>query len=235
MTHEEEREKVISKIEKLLALAGSANEHEAKLAATKAAELLTMYNLTMEQVSGERKEYQHRSIFNNIRRSQENKYITDILIGFFFVELIKSRRYDRFECRFYTKVIMIGTKTNVQIASFVYAYLEKKYIELWQTYRKTHKAKANQKQSYYMGLTLGLMAQLKEKRRECENKVGLMVIKDDALRKHIKRDMGVEKETTPNVNIEDGEAVAHGIEHGYKIQIQKGLEEKPLEKGNLLR
>lgn len=48
----EQENKVIDKIEKLLALAGSDNENEAKAAMVKAQELMAKYEIDRERVQG---------------------------------------------------------------------------------------------------------------------------------------------------------------------------------------
>lgn len=56
-----DRDKVVSKLEKLLALAQSPNPHEAKLATDKAAELMAAYNVEMAEIQAARGEVQKKA------------------------------------------------------------------------------------------------------------------------------------------------------------------------------
>ncbi len=79
-------QKVLEKIQKLLALTSSSNEHEARLAAERASELLTKYNLTASQLPSTDNEYQKTEVARKRRLSPEDRYITGILCEYFFVE-----------------------------------------------------------------------------------------------------------------------------------------------------
>lgn len=88
MNHEE----LIKKIQKLLALATSPNENEAKLAATKAQELLTLHNLNMQQVEGAVFDYEELEVGERRKRApMEHRFVAAILDRFFFVEVITTR------------------------------------------------------------------------------------------------------------------------------------------------
>src|SRR5579884_2145941 len=52
-------ETIIEKIQKLLALSTSSNEHEAALALAKAQNMLLQYNLSLEEVSAKQKPDRH--------------------------------------------------------------------------------------------------------------------------------------------------------------------------------
>lgn len=83
--------KVIDRVEKLLALAASSNEHEAKLAASKAAELLTVYNLTVEQVNVNKEKYIIEDLFQRGKSNMKDHFIHSILMEYFFIVFIQDK------------------------------------------------------------------------------------------------------------------------------------------------
>ena len=66
-------DQIIERIQKLLSLANSDNENEAQLAASKANELLTKYNLSLQEVEGINLEYSEHEVATQLvgTRSQE--------------------------------------------------------------------------------------------------------------------------------------------------------------------
>lgn len=224
-----EKEKVIDKIQKLLALATSPNEHEAKLAADKANEILIQYNLTMQEVDRQMSEYETNDVFHSARVLQEETFVCSILKGFFFVDVIYKKRL-----RQGTTVCLIGEATNVQVAAYVRSFLINSFKRLWNEYRKSTGAESSSKRAYYLGLTRGLEAQLQATRSSIQADRQMVLVKDPNIEKY-KRELFTNIKTVSFNPIRlDGNAMSAGAEAGKSLRISRGIEHKGDNSGKYL-
>ncbi len=216
-------EKIFDRISKLLALATSPNEHEARLAAEKANELLVRHNLTAQEV---RHQTETKYVENAVQMGTpnlrvEDKFIASIVRNHFFCRpcfvgaKIINGRYQR-------TILFVGEETNAKIGAYVYEFLFRKYRELWTDYRKQTGAKQSDRQSYYLGLTDGLGDQLKARRKIIEDEMALAVVPDRKLDAYM-RSMSSETKTKFSASSKSPAAEA-GFQQGKNLKISRGLE-----------
>ncbi len=159
----EEGRKVIRRINKLLALAGSENEHEATLAMQRATELLHRHNLEMSSLA-ERSGCVRLEIQTGKKQLPTwRKNIGRILQDYFFVEVVFSSLYDAQRQDSYKTLVLLGRGENVPVAEHCYYFLEQQLASLWQKNR--HRFQGNTrtaKNSYYLGLLQGFSQKLAE-------------------------------------------------------------------------
>ena len=206
---------VIEKIKKLLALATSPNENEAKSAASKASKLLIQYNLDQQEIEAHH-DYQKEVAFDEARKKCEQTYIFPILQQFFFVEVINSRNFGS------TKIYFIGTETNVQVAKYIHDFLIIKFKDLFKEYKNNSENRVSRK-SYYYGLMQGLRSQLENTQKDVEAERGLVLVKDPELERAVKKEFPNIRHTSRRLNIQDRKSMSAGIEHGQNIKLSKGL------------
>ncbi len=146
--------RIIEKIRKLLALAGSSNVHEARLAMETAGRLLKKHNLNKIR---EQEEYIYAIINGKRKRiEQYQRRIIMILTKFFFVKALYSSMYDPLANETYKTFEIYGRKENVEIAEYCYYFLENKLPLLWRRNRLDHRGNIRiAKKSYYLGLLQG--------------------------------------------------------------------------------
>ena len=120
---DEVSDKLLDKVQKLLALATSSNEHEALLAMEKVRELYAKYNL--EQSEGSKKQnFAHIVIETGKKRLEaHHERILSILVGHFFVEILTSRLFDPKSGEDFKMIEIIGTRENTLMAEYVYHFL----------------------------------------------------------------------------------------------------------------
>lgn len=216
------KDQVIRKIEKLLALANSTNEHEARLAAERANVLLVKFNLSMQEL-GQDSVYKEKIVFRGRVRTNESMYITSILVEHFFVKIIRDvsgRGKDR-----ELKWVLVGEESNVQIAEYVFGFLQHQFEQCWKQYKKETGATTKSRQAYYIGLHNGLNEQLKQKRKAVEQEMGLTVVPDAGL-------LAWMSENNPNLRkggfgsrraTRDDDALNAGFNDGKNMKVRKGL------------
>jgi len=229
------QDRIIEKIQKLLQLANSDNENEAKSATNRANELLLKYNLNLQQINDYQTEYGTKDVASTgLTLKPYQKMIAQLLQEFFFVRILISKKFvgyssGRWASRNaarsqYQKVIqLVGTKENCQIAGYIFDYLNQAYPKLWEEYysrnaRVDHKDKT----SYFTGLTRGIANMLDETKWKVENETGLVLKKDPKLDEFIntmaKGTYGGQSRSDLNRSV-----VADGIKDGMKVTLRKPI------------
>jgi hypothetical protein len=156
-----EGERALDKIRKLMALAGSANEHEAEIAMKRAHELMLRHNIEHVR-TGVAASYEVRQLGEPSKRaSGVDLDIVGLLSEFFFVEAIRVPVYlpatgehaDVFE--------VIGTHTNVEMAAHVFEFLRATAERLWQENRRDARVKSGRdRRAYQSGVVRGFREKL---------------------------------------------------------------------------
>ena len=209
-------EKIIEKIQKLLALGGSENKHEAELSMKKAQDLMVKHNLTMQAIDNHDSEYIGEAGKEYKRESVEAKYVNSILSEFFFVSVIKSRN---FQGKFIT---IVGEKNNVKTAQHMKVYLTNVFKVLWSDYRAKTGCPNKSKQSFYMGLFRGFSEKMREQRKESEIKFEMVLVNDPKVESKVTEMFGKVSNTTRRVNTGDGAALSEGKNQGRKLNVNSG-------------
>lgn len=119
----ESASKLLEKVQKLLALATSSNEHEALLAMEKVRELYAKYQLE-KATQNDQTQFVHLPIFTEKKRFEAfQDRILSILVGHFFVEVITSRLFNAQHNDYFKMIELVGTRENVLMAEYVYYFL----------------------------------------------------------------------------------------------------------------
>lgn len=163
-----QEERLHQRIRKLLALAGSSNEHEAALALARAKALVSRHQLDTVALS-EQSSFVHESI--NTGRQRMPRYrsaICSLLLEHFAVRVIIAGTYDQHRNLVLKTVELLGRSQDVAIARHCYHFLEERLATLWraQGHRFSKRGRAA-RNSYLLGLVAGFREALKgEKQRE---------------------------------------------------------------------
>lgn len=223
MSHDET---LLKRVKKLLQLANSDNEHEARLAAERAQELLTRHNLTVQDVRRTSADYEMRDASEALGRNMtEAKYVDNIVQRFFFVRVFR-RGTSKSNGRWQRVTRYVGTPSNVEVALYIRDFLLKEFRVLWQAYKRRTGASAKSRQSYYCGLFDGICAQLEASQKRVEQETGLVVVQDRDLMRYMQEICPNLRKTTTNVNTGDRAAFGAGEAAGREMKIRKGLGER---------
>jgi hypothetical protein len=228
----DDRDLLVLKIQKLLSLANSDNEHEAKLAAEKAQELLVKHNLELQEVQNKNFEYIEVRTTTEPYLRWHQPFVIDILQGFFFVKVILySRLVDHTEDgrrKFNKEIVLLGTRTNAKIAHYIFDYLSIVYQRLWLEYKRENCLGEKSRKSFYKGLTHGLASKLRSIRQKVQDQKGLVLVADPILNEKMKDIKSHKNHYKP---IHDHAAQLAGFRKGQKIEIAKPIEAGAENKG----
>lgn len=168
-----EREgKVIDKIEKLLALAGSDNENEARAAMVKAQELMAKYEIDRERVQG---------------KGQKERPVIYLSGGPFkdeWVNMVASVIAENFRCRCITvqmrgtggsfRIRFYGYEEDAEICINIFNYavkvVRKRFVTLRAIYAEAGKGfRRNEKMNYISGFCQGLDRNFEEQKKQSQS------------------------------------------------------------------
>jgi predicted SprT family Zn-dependent metalloprotease len=145
------------RLEKLLALADSANEHEALLAMRRAQELQEQQRLVVRP----KEECSPPMVSLEIgagkqRHAAFEGRIASILMSHFHVDVVFATRFDTQSCRPEAIIDLLGRREDVLLAEYVHGFLHQSALRLWQDKRRASKSRGlRAKNSYIRGLLSG--------------------------------------------------------------------------------
>ncbi len=174
-------DRVLERIRKLLALAGSSNQHEAELAMRKAHELMLRHNVEAAAAHAERS-FEVRHLGDPLRRaSRVEADVVSLLSQFFFVKVIRVPVYLPLHGRRGLVYEIFGTRPNVEMASHVYAFLLATAERLWRENRGDRRVRSGRDRlQYQSGVVRGFHEKLAAERTELRG-TGLVWIRDARL------------------------------------------------------
>jgi len=148
-------DRVLERIRKLLALAGSPNQHEAEIAMRKAHELMLRHNIEATTARVERS-YELRHLGDpHKRRTRVESDVAGLLSEFFFVKVIRVPVYLPRLGRSGLVYEIAGTHANVEMASHVYAFLLATAERLWAENRHDARVRSGRDRLVYQSGVVG--------------------------------------------------------------------------------
>jgi hypothetical protein len=175
-----QEDRVLGRIRKLLALAGSENQHEAELAMKKAHELMLRHNIEQAAVP---QSYEVRHLGAPHKRATPAELeIMGIISEFFFVEVIRVPVFQVQTGTHASTFEIMGSRENVEMAEHVHAFLLATAERLWQENRADRRVKSGRdRQAYQAGVIRGFRDKLVADRSQLAQTEGLVWVGDSQL------------------------------------------------------
>ena len=221
-------ERVVERVKKLLSLAGSPNENEARAAMDKAGRLLLKYNVDLVEADAERGFTRRRLGPVKGRHASWELWLAMILNDFFFVEVLWARSYAARRDLEGTVLEVYGTPANVDMAGYVHGYLTWLPGSLWDDYRARRGLEdQRERMRYRAGLLQGFHEQLSRNRRSGSpgRSSEELVWKGDARLSAYYRYHNPRVVTRQSAGVAATEAFDHGVEAGRRIRLRRPLPE----------
>lgn len=184
-----ESSRVLERIRRLLALAGSPNSNEAEAAMSAAQRLMLKYNLDASTALGHGKaEYGFCHLGTPTGRTGEHeRLVAAILAEHFFVEVIWVPVYRPLEGCDGSVLEICGTKANLEMASYVYAYLLHAAEQLWREHKRAHSVRGDRdRRTFLAGVMSGFLEKLRTQRKASRDE-GLVWVSDADLTSFYRR------------------------------------------------
>jgi hypothetical protein len=227
---EPEQPRVLQRIAKLLALAGSANQHEAELAMAEAQRLMLAHNLE----SAATRAYHFRHLGRATGRVMEHeRVLANLLSDHFFVEVIWVPVWRPREGKRGSVLEVCGAPVNLEMASYVHDFLSRTAERLWDEYRRARQLSNRDRRTFLSGVMTGFKDKLDA--QKTRNRVaGLVWVGDGDLSRYFRRRHPHIRWTHYRGN-RASEAHAHGRAAGRELVLHRPMTSGPSGAPKLLR
>ena len=181
------RSRLTTRIRKLLALGESPNPHEAERALAKAHELALRYNIGQAGHDDRTDDYGFRMVGPLYRRIPSYVWaVAGIVADFYFVLYISRVYQDPDSAAAAPRRLRImelyGTRTNLDMAVYVYSFLLHQANAQWQRYSRENNLRGvRYRLSFLNGMFAGFRAGLETQRQQLADRKALIWLGDPSL------------------------------------------------------
>ena len=223
---------VLRRIEKLLALAQSSNEHEAALAMEKARSLAKAHRFDTGFNQHENIDFTYLVIDTGSKRvSLEMSSIASILSEFFFVEVIHASYFNALRGEKTRALYLCGKQRDVLMAEYVFYFMKHTIERLWQDFKQGKNLKGiSARRSYQLGLIKGFRKKLQESQKQDRaadsQEAGLILQTEDELKKYLRKLFPyIQTQGSRGVSINPS-VYAQGQSDGRRITLSKPVTQR---------
>jgi len=230
----DDEQRVLDRVSKLLALAESPNEHEARAAMAAAQKLLLKHNLE-ERSARHARGYAFRHVGPAASRHAEHEKILGTLLGkHFFVEAIWLPVYLPSAGKRVTVLELVGTPANLEIAEYVHGYLLQTAERLWREHKRASFIESDRdRRTFLAGVMSGFAQKLARQATE-QREQGLVWVRDADLDAFFHR-RHPRMRTFTYGGGRKREAFIHGRAAGETVVLHRGVNAGPVARGRLLK
>ncbi|MDR2198251.1 MAG: SprT-like domain-containing protein [Deltaproteobacteria bacterium] len=226
---------ILSKLDKIMALASSAQSAEAESALAAAARLLAKYNIEALELEQRKTRLGYLIIpLNRCRVAGQTLLIEAILRDHFSIYAVRKQTYHPVRNRHEWTIEISGRPENILFAEHVYHFLNERIDTLWKKYSyKTGATGRTSRYSFQIMLLNGFARKLEEASKALENKEltggagkhsELILLKDQDFAAYIaKRYKNVVVSKVKFTKVKDYESGKAGLEMGKRLQVSKPL------------
>lgn len=158
---------ILDRVAKLLALAQSANQHEAQAAMSAAQRLMLKHNIEAISKNADRA-YTFRHLGEPASRvAQSQRLLAGILSQHFFVDVIWVPVWRPLEGKRGSVLEVCGTEENVDLSDYAHAFLTQTAERLWREHNRGNRARGGGgRRSYLAGVMSGFREKLEGERKQ---------------------------------------------------------------------
>jgi predicted SprT family Zn-dependent metalloprotease len=226
----------VSKIKKLFSLSTSSNANEAELAMKKAHELMEKYNFDKIDISKE----DYFSVFlgkPGLRHFKEAYYLAGLLSRFYFVYPVWVPCFVKEKGKTGKILEISGRFSNVQIASYVYDYVNSYIDKVWVEFNSNNLHGRYNKSDFAAGIIHGFSSKLEEKNNysnyHSQSNLPAAIDSDPDLKPYLDwyypKLSSKTKKSTVSKDIYE-----KGIKKGKELTISKGISENKFKDKKIL-
>jgi hypothetical protein len=215
---------VLRRIARLLALAESPNVHEAEAAMKTAHRLMLKHNIEAK-VAAAIEGYAFVHLGLPRRRVEAAEHVlAGLLTRHFFVEAIWVPSYLAKEARSGRVLELCGSLSNLEVASYVHAFLLETADRLWREHKRQHHIDSDkERRRFQTGVMSGFDEKLKTGAKE-DQREGLIWVGDPGLENFLHQRYPRRKGGS-GIGVRLTEAYEHGREAGRNIVLHKPVKE----------
>ncbi len=230
-------DKILLRIKKLMALAGSQNRHEAESAMAKAHELIAKYNLDLYSREEKRN---FVSVFLGkpaLRNHREDYYLARLILDFYFVQGLWVSAYVVEKGKMGRVLEINGTLQNIKIAVYVHDFVHRFIDSQWDKYNTDKGLNRYRKTDFAVGIIEGFRSKLelqKPSKKKIKAKSALINIEDPVLKQYVAYKYPHTRSFSRKASNQDKDILEDGISVGKTLVISKGITYKREDKRLLI-
>jgi hypothetical protein len=219
-------DRILRRIRKLMALSDSPNVHEAEAAMVKAHALIAKYNLDLAACEAQRR---FVSVFLGqpaLRHFREAYALGQLLQHYYFIEAVWVPAYVVAKGKMGRVLEISGTCANVQIAAYVYDFVNTYIDGVWERFQAGKKLGRHRKTDFAVGVIEGFTAKLEPTESAAEEghaKIRALVRREDVALKSYMSHRYPRLSRVRRGGQMDPEVHAAGKAEGWKMVISKGI------------
>ena len=228
---EQEPDRIMGKVKKLMGLAASKNRFEAAAAAAKANALIARYNIDMIRQDTPRTFESIIITAPMLKRSQAVSMASVILKRFYFVESIWVPARVPGRDRVGVVLEITGTRSNVKIAEYVFHYILSFAESSWREYKNSHPG-CRSRSGYMTGVVTGFKEKLQaeqqarteqQARGKGPEQAALVAVDDTRLIRHFQQRYPRIRTRTVYHSSASAAAYSSGKARGRNLNIARGV------------
>jgi hypothetical protein len=222
----DDRDRIVIRIHKLMALAESSNPNEAKAAMLKAHELISRHNVDLIAKGLDR---DYHSIFlgtPRLRHFREAYHLAHLLQDFYFVQGMWIQAWVLEKERMGRVLEISGTRKNVRIADYIHAAICRYIDEAWTDYRQNKGLNRYRKTDFAVGIIEGFKNTLQQASTIDSRDAGTHLpahIEDHALTRYLAQRYPRVRSFSRSGPGHDARVLADGTKRGRMLIIAKGI------------
>ncbi|MCA9566969.1 MAG: DUF2786 domain-containing protein [Myxococcales bacterium] len=172
--------KVVDRVRKLLALAGSPNQHEAELAMAKARRLMLANRLEAAKLDASRGYVRGQMGDVRGRLDQWRSTLASTIGRHFFVEVVICAAWMPERDAWGSAFEIVGAPEDVEMATWAYDFVVRTVERLWKRHLAAHPGAGRSRQRFLVGAVMGFRDRLDATDAEAREE-GLVLVGDPAL------------------------------------------------------
>lgn len=220
-----QRDHVLERVAKLLALAESSNEHEAQAAMSAAQRLMLKHNLE-SLLDGKHASYAFLHLGAPSGRVPESeRLLASLLAAHFFVEVIWVPVWRPLEGKRGSVLEVCGTRENLELAEYVREFVLHTGERLFREFQSARRAKGRERERFLAGVVSGFRDKLE--RQQTQNRAEGLIWRGDGELHAFFRGRHPHVRYSRHAARTSGEAYARGREAGRQLVLHRGLRTGP--------
>ena len=222
----DDRDRMVLRIRKLMALAESSNPHEAHAAMRKAHQLIARHQVDLIR-SGIDQDY--ASLFvgtPRLRHFRETYQLAHLLQDFYFVQGVWVQAWVLEKARMGRVLEISGTRKNILIAEYVHDSVHRYIDSAWENYRAGKALNRYRKTDFAVGIIEGFRSTLLQAVSDGPPTAGNNLpapIEDRGLTRYLKGRYPRLRSYSKRGSAHDSRILAAGVKQGRKLVIAKGI------------
>jgi len=221
-----DRDRIVVRIHKLMALAESSNPNEAQAAMLKAHELISRHNVDL---IAQGRDQDYHSIFLGVprlRHFREAYHLAHLLQDFYFVQGMWIQAWVLSKGKMGRVLEISGSRKNVRIADYIHAAICRYIDDAWAGYRGGNDLNRYRKTDFAVGIIQGFKTTLQQASATGWQGVDTHLparIEDPALTRYLAQRYPHVRAFSRRGPGHDARVLADGTESGRKLVIAKGI------------